>query len=94
MKTYYLIYVYRGEIKIRECRRCELNRKLFEPINTQGCYKYTNIPESPMVLMHGKIYCEVKGDIPECVRRIKSHYADRALRLERSIELARMVLQN
>jgi hypothetical protein len=93
MKTYYLIYVYRGEIKIRECRRCQLNSRLFEPVNSIGYYKYTNIPESPKILQHGKIYCETKGDIPDCISKIKVHYKDRILLLEKSIRYGKLVLE-
>lgn len=95
MKIYYLIYVYRGEIKIRRCERstsCKYSFKQIDPPKNRKHYLYTNIPESPMVVMHGKIYCESIGDVPECVRQIKKHYKDRELSLERSLELARMVI--
>lgn len=91
MKTYYLVYVYRGEIKIKHCKR-NANGRSFEPILKEKYYYYTQIPESPMVLQHGKIYCETLGGVPECVRIIKEHYKDRVLQLERSIELGRLVI--
>ena len=47
MKTYYLIYVYRGEIKVRQCKRAKVNNNVFEPIEFTKHYYYTNLPESP-----------------------------------------------
>lgn len=96
MKTYYLIYVYRGEIKIRQCKRAKVNYNVFEPIENIGKIRYyhTNLPESPMILQHGKIYCETLGDVPECVRIMKSHYKDRVLQLERSVLLGKMVIDS
>ncbi len=91
MKTYYLIYVYRGQIKIRYCKKSAYGHS-FEPIPKEKHYYYTQIPESPMLLQHGKIYCETLGSVPECVRIIKAHYKDRVLQLERSIELGRLVI--
>ena len=94
MKTYYLIYVYRGEIRIKKCERstaCKYSFKPIDPPENRKYYLYTNIPEEPMVLQHGKIYCETLGNVPECVRIMKNHYKDRVLQLERGVELGRMV---
>lgn len=93
MKTHYLIYVYRGEIKIRQCKR---TGRSFEPIENTGKIKYyhTNLPDGPMILQHGKIYCETLGDVPECVRIMKNHYKDRVLQLERSVLLGKMVIND
>lgn len=91
MKTYYLIYVYRGEIKMRECRRSSLNRHVFEPVNSNKYY-HTSIPDLPEVLQHGKIYCETLDSVPDCVKIIKEHYKDRVLQLEKSILLGKQVI--
>lgn len=91
-KTYYLIYVYRGEIRTRECRRSSVCKRSFEPLDSTMKYKYTNIPDSPKVLQYGKIYCETLGAVPDCVRIIKEHYKDRVLQLERSILLGKQVI--
>lgn len=90
---YYLVYVHRGEIKIRRCRRSLLCHTCFIPVEGTTKYRqHTQIPDNLLQFQHGKIYCEKLEDLDFCINIIKEHYKDRVLLLERSLNHSRSVI--
>lgn len=91
MQTKYLVYVFKGEIRVKECIGNEVSKILTLKENPQKYY--TKIPGKEKTYQYGKLWCYNKSDIPYCIAVIKRHYQDRLATLEHQAELSKKIAE-
>lgn len=64
----FLVYYYKGEIKIRE-GNIKVNR-IFEPYDNPNRY-HTKLDDFPMRLRYGKVWCRKAEEVPKAVEMVK-----------------------
>ena len=68
LENVYLIYYYRGEMKVKE-GSLKING-IFEPYDNPKKY-HTKLHDFPLKLRYGKVWCMSDKDVPKAIEMIK-----------------------